>query len=147
MSDKTDNSGERAGVVLPSLDSELFGGAEATKRDLIDYLDAVRDQIIGQLGPCVPAQRGDVCKAREKIRLREGRLDALVSNTQSSDNTAIGAYSLQNNTGGNWNTAIGSESLSSNTNGANNTAAAWEKLTDQIGREKQIALYKASLGI
>jgi hypothetical protein len=25
--------------------------------------------------------------------------------------------------------------------------AAWEKLTDQIGREKQIALYKASLGV
>lgn len=30
--------------------------------------------------------------------------------------------------------------------GANNIAAAWEKLTDQIGREKQIALYKASFG-
>src|SRR6202008_4279932 len=29
---------------------------------------------------------------------------------------------------------------------ANYTAAAWEKLTDQLGREKQIALYKASLG-
>jgi multiple sugar transport system substrate-binding protein len=31
--------------------------------------------------------------------------------------------------------------------GANNIAAAWEKLTDQLGREKQIALYKASLGV
>jgi multiple sugar transport system substrate-binding protein len=31
--------------------------------------------------------------------------------------------------------------------GADNIAAAWEKLTDQIGRDKQIALYKASLGI
>ena len=30
--------------------------------------------------------------------------------------------------------------------GADNIAAAWEKLTDQIGREKQIELYKASLG-
>ncbi len=30
--------------------------------------------------------------------------------------------------------------------GANNIAAAWEKITDTIGREKQIALYKASLG-
>jgi DNA ligase D-like protein (predicted polymerase) len=49
VSNTTDNSGERAGVALTSLDSELFGGAEATKRDLIDYLDAVRDQIIGQL--------------------------------------------------------------------------------------------------
>ncbi|MFO1038667.1 MAG: hypothetical protein U1E45_17655 [Geminicoccaceae bacterium] len=31
--------------------------------------------------------------------------------------------------------------------GANNIAAAWEKITDQIGREKQIELYKASLGL
>ncbi len=31
--------------------------------------------------------------------------------------------------------------------GADNIAAAWEKLTDQIGREKQVALYKASLGM
>ncbi|HEX9905523.1 MAG TPA: sugar ABC transporter substrate-binding protein [Propylenella sp.] len=31
--------------------------------------------------------------------------------------------------------------------GADNIAAAWEKLTDQIGRENQIALYKASLGL
>ena len=29
--------------------------------------------------------------------------------------------------------------------GADNIAAAWEKLTDQIGRAKQIELYKASL--
>ena len=31
--------------------------------------------------------------------------------------------------------------------GADNIAAAWEKLTDQIGRDKQVALYKASLGL
>ncbi len=31
--------------------------------------------------------------------------------------------------------------------GANNIAAAWEKLTDQLGRERQIALYKTSLGL
>ena len=31
--------------------------------------------------------------------------------------------------------------------GADNIAAAWEKLTDQLGREKQIELYKASLGM
>jgi multiple sugar transport system substrate-binding protein len=31
--------------------------------------------------------------------------------------------------------------------GADNIAAAWEKLTEQIGRDKQIELYKASLGI
>ena len=26
-------------------------------------------------------------------------------------------------------------------------AAAWEKITDQIGRDSQVALYKASLGL
>jgi len=31
--------------------------------------------------------------------------------------------------------------------GANNIAAAWEKLTDQIGRENQIKLYRSSLGL
>jgi multiple sugar transport system substrate-binding protein len=31
--------------------------------------------------------------------------------------------------------------------GADAIAAAWEKLTDQIGRDKQIELYKASLGM
>ena len=31
--------------------------------------------------------------------------------------------------------------------GADAIAAAWEKLTDQIGRDKQIKLYKASLGM
>ena len=31
--------------------------------------------------------------------------------------------------------------------GADRIAAAWEKLTDQIGREKQIQLYKSSLGL
>ncbi len=30
--------------------------------------------------------------------------------------------------------------------GADAIAAAWEKITDQIGRDKQVALYKASLG-
>jgi bifunctional non-homologous end joining protein LigD len=33
---------ERADVQLTNLDEELFGGAQATKRDLVDYLDAVR---------------------------------------------------------------------------------------------------------
>ena len=31
--------------------------------------------------------------------------------------------------------------------GADKIAAAWEKITDEIGRDKQIALYKASLGL
>ncbi len=40
---------ERGGITLTSLDSELFDGADATKRDLIDYLDAVSEQIIAVL--------------------------------------------------------------------------------------------------
>ena len=39
----------RDGVRLTNLDQPLFDGANATKRDLVDYLDAVRDQIIPQL--------------------------------------------------------------------------------------------------
>jgi bifunctional non-homologous end joining protein LigD len=40
---------ERAGVTLTHLDQPLFDGAEATKRDLVDYLDAVSGPLIGQL--------------------------------------------------------------------------------------------------
>ncbi|WP_211267072.1 DNA polymerase domain-containing protein [Nonomuraea candida] len=36
----------RDGVALTNLDGPLFDGAGATKRDLVDYLDAVRDRII-----------------------------------------------------------------------------------------------------
>ncbi len=36
----------RDGVSLTNLDQPLFEGAEATKRDLVDYLDAARDRII-----------------------------------------------------------------------------------------------------
>jgi bifunctional non-homologous end joining protein LigD len=40
---------ERDSVPLTNLDQQLFDGAGATKRDLVDYLDAVRDLIIGEL--------------------------------------------------------------------------------------------------
>jgi bifunctional non-homologous end joining protein LigD len=36
----------RAGVELTNLDQPLFDGANATKRHLVDYLDAVRDRIL-----------------------------------------------------------------------------------------------------
>ena len=40
-------SGEsREGVSLTNLDQSLFDGAESTKRDLVDYLDAVSDRIL-----------------------------------------------------------------------------------------------------
>jgi DNA ligase D-like protein (predicted polymerase) len=39
----------RAGVSLTHLDGPLFDGSDATKRDLVDYLDRVRDRIIPAL--------------------------------------------------------------------------------------------------
>ncbi|WP_219415156.1 non-homologous end-joining DNA ligase [Pseudonocardia nigra] len=39
----------RAGVELSNLDQPLFDGADATKRDLVDYLDAVRERILPEL--------------------------------------------------------------------------------------------------
>jgi DNA ligase D len=40
---------ERDGVALTNLDQPLFDGAGATKRDLVDYLDAVGDRILPEL--------------------------------------------------------------------------------------------------
>ena len=45
MSDKSGGE-SRDGVSLTNLDQALFDGAGATKRDLVDYLDDVRDRII-----------------------------------------------------------------------------------------------------
>lgn len=47
MGAKSDET--RDGVSLTNLDQPLFDGAEATKRDLVDYLDAVSDRIIPEL--------------------------------------------------------------------------------------------------
>jgi DNA ligase D len=44
MADET-----RDGVQLTNLDQPLFDGADATKRDLVDYLDRVRDRILPEL--------------------------------------------------------------------------------------------------
>jgi bifunctional non-homologous end joining protein LigD len=49
MTEKRTEAEERAGVRLTNLDEELFEGAQATKRDLVGYLDAVRDLIIPAL--------------------------------------------------------------------------------------------------
>ncbi len=46
MAANKDQDEERAGVRLTNLDQELFDGAGATKRDLVDYLDAVSDMFI-----------------------------------------------------------------------------------------------------
>src|SRR5262245_39667561 len=42
-------SEERDGVALTNLDQPLFDGAEATKRDLVDYLDGMADRIVPEL--------------------------------------------------------------------------------------------------
>jgi bifunctional non-homologous end joining protein LigD len=39
----------RDGVPLTNLDQPLFDGADATKRDLVDYLDSVSDRILPEL--------------------------------------------------------------------------------------------------
>lgn len=41
--------GEDAAVRLTNLDQPLFDGADATKGDLVDYLDAVAEQLLGEL--------------------------------------------------------------------------------------------------
>lgn len=46
MATTKDQDEERGGVRLTNLDQELFAGADATKRDLVDYLDAVCDVFI-----------------------------------------------------------------------------------------------------
>src|SRR5262245_41403993 len=46
MPAKKDAGEERDGVKLTNLDQPLFDGADAAKRDLIDYLDAVSDRIL-----------------------------------------------------------------------------------------------------
>jgi bifunctional non-homologous end joining protein LigD len=40
---------ERDGVSLTNLDQPLFEGGEASKRDLVDYLDAVSSQMVAEL--------------------------------------------------------------------------------------------------
>jgi bifunctional non-homologous end joining protein LigD len=40
---------ERDGVSLTNLDQPLFAGSEATKRDLVDYLDVMSDRILPEL--------------------------------------------------------------------------------------------------
>lgn len=44
-----DKGEERAGVNLTNLDQELFDGAGVTKRELVDYLDAMADRMIAVL--------------------------------------------------------------------------------------------------
>src|SRR5437773_12338007 len=56
------DGGTRDGVPLTNLDQPLFDGADATKRDLVDYLDAVHARIITHLRDrplsVVPVLRG-----------------------------------------------------------------------------------------
>jgi len=50
----------RDGVPLTNLDQPLFDGADATKRDLVDYLDAVHDRIL----PCLRDRPLSVIRVR-----------------------------------------------------------------------------------
>ncbi|MFI5708771.1 non-homologous end-joining DNA ligase [Kribbella sp. NPDC051620] len=53
----------RDGVPLTNLDQPLFDGAEATKRDLVDYLDAVHEQMLAGLAE----------RALSVVRIRPGQ--------------------------------------------------------------------------
>jgi bifunctional non-homologous end joining protein LigD len=44
-----ERSGHREEVELTNLDQPLFEGADATKRDLVDYVEAVGEQFLGEL--------------------------------------------------------------------------------------------------
>ena len=43
---KSDGDESREGVKLTNLDQQVFDGAQATKRDLVDYLDGIADRIV-----------------------------------------------------------------------------------------------------
>jgi len=62
---------ERDGVTLTNLDQPLFDGAGATKRDLVDYLDAVADRIL-------PVLRE---RPLSVIRVRPGQVPFMQKNT------------------------------------------------------------------
>src|SRR4029453_10920132 len=45
----SDGAEEREGLTFTHLDEELFDGAGATKRDLVDYVDAVSARLVSSL--------------------------------------------------------------------------------------------------
>jgi bifunctional non-homologous end joining protein LigD len=49
MTERIVKSETAGGVPMTNLDQPLFDGADATKRDLVDYLDAVADHILQEL--------------------------------------------------------------------------------------------------
>lgn len=68
--DRVTSDETRDGVALTNLDQPLFDGAEATKRDLVDYLDAVRDRML-------PGLRE---RALSVIRVRPGQAPFMQKN-------------------------------------------------------------------
>ena len=49
MTERAEKTETAGGVPLTNLDQPLFDGANATKRDLVEYLDAVADKILPEL--------------------------------------------------------------------------------------------------
>jgi DNA ligase D-like protein (predicted polymerase) len=64
----------RDGVSLTNLDQPLFDGADATKRDLVDYLDAVADQITAVLAD----------RPLSVVRVRPGQAPFMQKNVSKS---------------------------------------------------------------
>ena len=67
---------KRDGVSLTNLDQPLFEGAAATKRDLVDYLDAVAGRICQRFDALVPSlyDPADVERGGVEVRDRQGNL-------------------------------------------------------------------------
>ncbi len=65
--------GERAGVRLTNLDQPLFADSGATKRDLVDYLDAMADRLVPVLAE----------RALSVIRVRPGQPPFMQKNLPS----------------------------------------------------------------
>ena len=74
MTERVVDTDTAGGVPLTNLDQPLFDGADATKRDLIDYLDAVADQILPEL-------RG---RPLSVIRVRPGQQPFMQKNVPKS---------------------------------------------------------------
>src|SRR5689334_16599942 len=68
MASKVDET--RDGVELTNLDQPLFDGADATKRDLVDYLDAVREWML-------PGLQG---RPLSVVRIRPGQPEFMQKN-------------------------------------------------------------------
>ncbi|HEV2071403.1 MAG TPA: hypothetical protein VGR26_16565 [Acidimicrobiales bacterium] len=85
---------ERDGVQLTNLDQPLFEGAGATKRDLVEYLDGVRELILPELEdrplPVIRVHRGQEAFMQKNVPKYTPASDRQGPDALQSDNIAEG---------------------------------------------------------